>query len=431
MDSYINSNKLLTATMTDITFDVNRYIDSSITHTPGSAIFTVNYTGTYLIISTINSSATTKSYTNLQLMSNTSGSYQIIPGSLSYSYHNDSTNNKGSTTTFVIVNLIAGDSIKVQASHSVSTINIIDGSSMYIACLKSSTNNQINQKYFNAYNTASQTLTTLNVYVDNNWNNTNVTNNIYSYTTGTAPITLNETGKYLILYKVSCNNAGTLATREDIAQSRIVIDTNNTNVYTDVPASVSCCFVGALSPFYKATNISFCMLYIKSGSKIKLQTLKTLTNAVMTTVINSCSLSIIKLDTTPILTTLTPVILNYGSYFQYVMNNSISSTTSTTYQQKLSLYTTQIPEGVYRIDIGWQVAPIASAKDLKVRVIVDDISVIHEMIISYSSTQTQIITDFAFISLSAGFHEIRLDYATVAAANSGIYNTKLSIYRVS
>lgn len=198
----------------------------------------------------------------------------------------------------------------------------------------------------------------------------------------------------------------------------------------DIPSTAVSCFVGALTN-YKATSACFSIIYITSGSIIKLQSTKvSAQTSVITTISNGSSISIIKLDNPPTLKIIPPVILNYGTYYDYAINKASSSTTSTVYQQKLLLATKQIPAGIYHIDISYQVAPIANTKDLSVRVTIDNINVIHEQIISYAATLTLVTTDFENVRLTAGFHEISLDFRTVTGASSGIYNTKLSIYRV-
>jgi hypothetical protein len=424
IDSYINTTKSVTTTLADTVFDVNRYSDT-ITHTAGTAIFTIPDTGTYLIMVKLNVSGTAKAYTTSQLMTNTTGTYVVVPGSLCYGYINDATNNDGSSFICVIDDFVAGNSIKLQSSSSVGTMSIIDGSSIYIACLKSSSNNQTDVKHICAYNTTAVTMTTLNVYVDISLQGTNTTNAIY--TLATPSITLNETGKYLIIYRTSANNAVTNVVREDICQSRLVMDSGSG--FVDVPGSMCSAFTGAATN-YRATSVSFNILYVKSGSIIKMQCMKTLSTSTMTTVPNGSSFCIIKLDKAPVTSTLPGVILNYGTYFQYVINFASSSTTGTTYIPKLVLNTVQIPDGIYRIDMSYQVAPIANLKDLKVRCIVDSFNVVHETVISYTSTATSVYSDFAFVQLTNGFHEISLDYATSAGGSSGIYNCKLSIVRV-
>jgi hypothetical protein len=280
-------------------------------------------------------------------------------------------------------------------------------------------------KFISAYNTTAVTMTTLNVYVDISLQGTNTTDPIY--TLATPSITLNETGKYLIIYRTSANNATTNTARQDICQSRLVRDLGTG--FTDVPGTVCSCFTGGATN-YRATSVSFNMLYVKAGTIIKMQCMKTLSNSVMTTVSNGTSLCIVKLDKPQVISTLPGIILIYGTYFQYGTNLSLSSTTSLTYIPKFIFTTSQIPDGTYRIDLSYQVAQISNQKDLKVRCIVDSTNVIHEMVISYSSTQTHVTTDFCFVQLTNGFHEISIEYCTVGGVLSGINNCKLSIFRV-
>jgi multisubunit Na+/H+ antiporter MnhE subunit len=407
---------LTSGTYTDINFDINRY-SNSYTHTPGTAIFTVSSTGFYLIIYKINSNATAKSYTTSQLLSNTSGSYIVIPGSICQTYHNDANNNDGSGTIATVVSLNSGNSIKLQSQGNIANVALEDGTSIYISCLKSSNNNQTNIKYFNAYNTTALTYPNNGVYIDLTLQNTTTTNSIYSFTNNSATVTLNETGKYLVIHNTSVNNAGTATNRQDSIQTRLIVDKGTGAGFIDVPATSTSCFVGA-STNYKATSISFSIINMTSGSTIKLQSVKFVNNSISTTIPNGSSLTLIKLDTPPTLGTIVPVILNYGTYYDFVVNKATSATTSTVYQQKLLLSTKQIPAGVYRIETSYQVAQIAQTIDLYVRVTVDSTNVIHEQAISYSALFTLVTKDYDHVTLTAGFHDISI---RICCINSTTY----------
>ncbi len=428
IDSYITTTKTLTQnTYADITFDVNR-ISNSYTHTAGSALFTVSNTGLHLIIAKIHVAANAKSFSTSQLLTNTSGSFVVIPGSIVNTYQNDATNNDGSSAISVIVQLNAGDSIKLQSQTNVATTTTVsDGTSMYITCLKSTTNNQTTVKHICAYNTTAITINA--TYTDITYQGLSTTNAIYSFTTNTAPITFNQTGKYLVSYRATIINTNILNANKDLVGTRLVSDTGNGAGFNEIAASSTSKFAPSAT-VYKNSLISQSVLYIQSGTIIKMQAIKIGGNGTIATVANGSSFSIIKLDNAPVVNSVIAPILNYGTFYQLATNKSTSSTTSTVYTQKLLMTTTPIPNGTYRVGINYQLTNSAN-KDLSIRIVVDNINVIHEQILIFASSATFVFYDFENIVLTTGVHTISMEYrSNTAGTAAAIFNTKLEFYRV-
>lgn len=122
----------------------------------------------------------------------------------------------------------------------------------------------------------------------------------------------------------------------------------------------------------------------------------------------------------------------FGSNFQQESSDGESSTTSSTFQQKLRLTTSELPSGVYRIGFyyEWQKSGLS---DFLSRVQVNDttnISEGFEEAVDAGSDQWFVRGGFGYYS-GSGVLNIDLDYAASGGDTSYIRRARLEIWRIS
>jgi hypothetical protein len=101
---------------TDITWDTERKKTTEFSHTASSAEITINTTGTYIFMARVSAADTTGSYVDLQIqvLKNSGAGYVAIPGTYGYAGFETNDSSKGTAPVFAILDLVAGDKIKVQ-----------------------------------------------------------------------------------------------------------------------------------------------------------------------------------------------------------------------------------------------------------------------------------------------------------------------------
>lgn len=126
----------------------------------------------------------------------------------------------------------------------------------------------------------------------------------------------------------------------------------------------------------------------------------------------------------------------FGNNFQETSDNTTSSTSSTSFQQKLRLTTGTLPIGTYRIGWYYEWNFSNASQDFRGRVQGDDIIDLMEHRQEPkdpNSDQSNVVSGFAYVTTtSEDTHFIDLDYCS----STGIYtayirNAKLEIWRVS
>jgi hypothetical protein len=121
--------------------------------------------------------------------------------------------------------------------------------------------------------------------------------------------------------------------------------------------------------------------------------------------------------------------------FQETSNDGESSTTSSTWQQKLRLTTGSVPAGKYRI--GWYLEGSGDDANIRFeyRVQIDDTTTIMEwhpgFPKKYSSGEWQVNGGHYYATLSAASHDIDLDYRNNDGNTTYIRRARLEIWRVS
>lgn len=120
--------------------------------------------------------------------------------------------------------------------------------------------------------------------------------------------------------------------------------------------------------------------------------------------------------------------------YHFAKDASESSTTSTTYLQKLRLTTSSVPAGTYHIAYAWTWKYSLITADFKARCRVDSNTIVDEIIITPSSVavnQQNIVSSFDNIVLGAGTHTVDIDYSSSdVLGTASIKNTKIELYKI-
>ena len=124
----------------------------------------------------------------------------------------------------------------------------------------------------------------------------------------------------------------------------------------------------------------------------------------------------------------TPV---FGTEYQYVADETESSTTSASFQNKLTLTTPAIPEGDYRGDITFEVTNDSGDKPVVAQVTLDGI-VFNESFYAPKFADEYIVkTSFATQHLTNATHEIKVNFrATSEGGTAKIRKVRIDIFRV-
>jgi hypothetical protein len=121
----------------------------------------------------------------------------------------------------------------------------------------------------------------------------------------------------------------------------------------------------------------------------------------------------------------------FGTEYAYASSETLSSTTSTSYQQKLRLSVTGVPEGEYHVGWSFEWRVSNNSHEMKVRVQLDDADDLGRVELSCNqANKTQPASGFKKVSLN-GDHDIDLDYcATHASHAASIGRARLGLWRV-
>jgi len=129
------------------------------------------------------------------------------------------------------------------------------------------------------------------------------------------------------------------------------------------------------------------------------------------------------------------VFIIFGRWIAQAASDALSTTTSTTYQQKLRLSTGPIEAGTYRVGwmYDWQITSTNSNFDGRVQLNDTTLLMAHLEEAQDSATgQRHQVSGFAYVTLTAATHNIDIDYRTSnAAATARIQNARLEIWRVN
>lgn len=126
----------------------------------------------------------------------------------------------------------------------------------------------------------------------------------------------------------------------------------------------------------------------------------------------------------------------FGSEYHYIEDNTITSTTSAGYIQKLKMMTNVLPKGEYYIQWCYQFRFSASSSSgFKGLVQLDDDITLHEYetrAFTYNTTnEKRSVSGFTQLSLESGLHTIDIDFNRNNGGTSYIWNTRIALWRIS
>jgi len=129
------------------------------------------------------------------------------------------------------------------------------------------------------------------------------------------------------------------------------------------------------------------------------------------------------------------VFIIFGRWIVQGESLGLSTTTSTTYQQKLRITTGPIEAGNYRIGWSYDWQMTSNNYNFDARVQVDDTTTIMDHVEEpqdASTAQRHYVGGFAYVTLTAATHNVDLDYrSSNASGTARIQNARLEIWRVT
>jgi hypothetical protein len=133
-DAYNTALTDLSSGFVDIPLNVERKKTTVFTHTAASAQVTITTTGTYVLTFTVTSDITTgvaRSQSAMRLMRGTGGPFSVVAGSEGRMYNRLDAQGEATATRTLVLDIIAGDVLKVQAGRiaGTDTVQTLSGAS--------------------------------------------------------------------------------------------------------------------------------------------------------------------------------------------------------------------------------------------------------------------------------------------------------------
>ena len=121
-----------------------------------------------------------------------------------------------------------------------------------------------------------------------------------------------------------------------------------------------------------------------------------------------------------------------GSGFEYAESLGNSTTSSSSYQEKLKLTTSLLDAGDYIVRWSAEFGNTKKDKKTKVRVQIDDVTTLTELTTSqFAINWYGPASGFAKVTLTNAIHEIDFDFKQDGGNTAQIKNARLSIERIS
>lgn len=423
-DYIAGSNFALTLnTFNPVPFYTTMFQSSSHTALSNNLAITFAEAGIYVVEAKINASGNALSAGVSKLQVNTGAGFTDVPGSLGYNFIQSALTSNNSTNISAIVNVNTSNTIRVVSSLISGTgMSVTSNSEIVIQRFRSVTNGQTLTDHY--YASGSNNLTLTASYADVDLTNSNVFTSNFSYNTASNALTILEDGRYFINGRVSFINTSAATNSISTTLVRLVVDSGGG--FNEISGTTGVQYI-SYSNFGYGTIPIFTTQELKAGARLKVQALRLNGTGIISTLSNATNLSVYKIDN-PV--SLDNVILRFGTYYSFGSSLGLTTTTSATYIEKLRLTTPTVPEGVYRISVAFQIADVATNKDVNVQVIVDDTSQIHESRIVYGGSGEPVYADIFQVSLIAGIHTIDVDFRA-NSGTAGLKNTKLEFWRAS
>jgi len=122
----------------------------------------------------------------------------------------------------------------------------------------------------------------------------------------------------------------------------------------------------------------------------------------------------------------------FGSEYQYISDETESTTTSTTFQNKLTLTTPLIPAGFYKADITFEVTNESGDKPVVTEITLNGDQLNESLYAPKFEDEYLLTTSFAAQNLTNDVQVIELNYrSTSEGGTAKIRNARLELFRVS
>lgn len=442
-------------TYTDIQLDIQRKITSDFSHTLGSAEVTINTDGTYVLTYSVTTSVsgTSRTESEAKLQLDTGSGFTDVPGSLARMYNRTATQGESTGTRSFAMDLSAGDILKVQATRisGGGTVSLVpNGSSLTIMRVEGigpsgppgvdGTNTiSFQDEGVSIANTPHGTLNFLGSTVT-----------VTDAGSGVASVSISDDAATLDTFDSSqflrsdtsdifssgtftLDNGTTLAAAGNVnigdGGDDVFINSNDWTISSSglVSGLTGITSTGSLN-FSSASQFLMRQGAADPGTCVVGSEFYNTTSNQRKVCTATNTWSILRRDF-------------FGTQYQYTDSDAVSTTTSTTFQQKLRLTTASIPAGTYRIGWSYQWNHDSTNNGYEGRVQIDDSTEImfHQQepqdsggTFGTTGTDQQYqLSGFKHISLTAGVHTIDIDYRTNNGANaSSIWNARIEIWRV-
>lgn len=421
---YNSSSTNLTGSFSAITLDTTDILDTIYTYTSNELTFTEG--GIYFISANIssNNSSNTDSVSEFALFNNTGGGYNIIPGTNLYLHNHRQPHGSSTNSLTYVYTASINDKLQIHGRELVGNniSSIINGCNLNIIKLQS-TLGQNTVNYLHLYDSSGGTIIS-STFTDIPFDTEVIEDSDYTHTGSSPEFTINTDGRYIFFiklnYDLSSNN------NDALIKSRIVANTGAG--YFDIFATDACSFHLSNSVGENSTNIT-CTLQLSENTLIKLQAAHIEGNTNTVALANS-SITILKAEELSLNDT---GLLIFGTQVKYVESLNTTTTTSTSYIQKLLLTTDFIPSGIYRIDFYYIFTIDNNNKKMNVRVLVNNVDTIHETTESiHESGLEESRHGFAHVPLNLGVNTVSLDFRLADTSSQiSLSNAKMSMWRIS
>jgi len=122
----------------------------------------------------------------------------------------------------------------------------------------------------------------------------------------------------------------------------------------------------------------------------------------------------------------------FGSEYQFESDESQSSTSSTSFQNKLTLTTPVVPAGDYRGEITFEVTNDSGDKPVVTEITLDNVSFNESSYAPKFENEYLMKTSFSNQTLTNDTHEIKVNFrSTSEGGTAKIRNVRIEIFRVS
>jgi hypothetical protein len=125
--------------------------------------------------------------------------------------------------------------------------------------------------------------------------------------------------------------------------------------------------------------------------------------------------------------------VSLGSFYQYAVASGVDTNNTIVYKETLSLTTSSIPAGKYRVGWYYQYRYNNGSTDFVCQVVVDSLSTVHEHVEEpkdQSDNQRSPTSGFVEINLLAGVHSIIMQFAGTDPVESQVFERRLEIWKV-